>query len=150
MHYYYMDYSFLSLTIASEKGKIVRVCFGKQEYGTYQKTPVIAKAVEQLEEYVLHKRKEFSIPYVLKGTPFQEKVWKELEKIPYGEVKSYQEIARAIGNEKASRAVGMAIHNNPQAILVPCHRVIGKNHTLVGFAGGLPIKEKLLELEKEI
>ena len=84
----------------------------------------------------------------MKGTTFQRKVWKALTTIPYGETRSYQEIAKQVGNQKAARAVGMANHNNPIIIVVPCHRVIGKNKKLVGFGAGLEVKEMLLNIEK--
>lgn len=104
----------------------------------------------ELEEYFAGKRKTFSVPLSLHGTPFQKKVWTALCTIPYGETRSYSEIAEAVGNPKACRAVGMANNKNPILIIVPCHRVIGKNGSLVGYGGGLPIKEKLLKLEKTI
>ncbi len=101
----------------------------------------------QLDEYFQGKRKKFNIPYKLEGTAFQKKVWAELCKIPYGTTKSYKEIALAIGNAKASRAIGNANNKNPLGIIIPCHRVIGANGTLVGYAGGVDAKEYLLNLE---
>ncbi len=102
----------------------------------------------QLLEYFDGNRKSFDFPYELKGTEFQKKVWLALLNIPYGQTASYKDIARIIGDEKASRAVGNANNKNPIAIIVPCHRVIGTNGKLVGYAGGLHIKEMLLNLEK--
>ena len=102
---------------------------------------------QQLQEYFSGTRKEFQIPFQIKGTSFQKSVYQALMQIPYGSTCSYQDIAKAIGNPKASRAVGMANHNNCLPIIIPCHRVIGANKKLVGYAGGLSIKEKLLELE---
>ena len=90
----------------------------------------------------------FDLPLDPIGTEFQKKVWQALKEIPFGETRSYGEIAKLIGNEKASRAVGMANNKNPIAIIIPCHRVIGANGKLVGYAGGLDLKEKLLKLEK--
>lgn len=121
------------------------------EYSKGEKveTQLIKKAYEQITEYLEGKRKEFTLPLLIKGTTFQEKVWNELLKIPYGETKTYVEIAKKIGKEKASRAVGGACHNNPIMIVVPCHRVIGSNKKLVGYAGGLDIKEMLLKLEQK-
>lgn len=121
------------------------------EYSKGEKveTQLIKKAYEQITEYLEGKRKEFTLPLLIKGTTFQEKVWNELLKIPYGETKTYAEIAKKIGKEKASRAVGGACHNNPIMIVVPCHRVIGSNKKLVGYAGGLDIKEMLLKLEQK-
>lgn len=108
---------------------------------------LIKKAYIQIEEYIDGKRIKFELPLNLKGTEFQKNVWRELIKIPYGETRSYKDIAIAVGNEKASRAVGMANNKNPIPIVVPCHRVVGSNKKLVGYAGGLDIKEKLLNLE---
>ncbi len=102
---------------------------------------------KQLNEYFEGTRRTFDLPLELHGTDFQMKVWKALREIPYGEIRSYKEIAIAVGNEKASRAVGMANNRNPIFIIIPCHRVIGSNNTLVGYAGGLAMKQGLLELE---
>lgn len=101
----------------------------------------------QLQEYFEGTRKEFQFPYLMQGTAFQQEVYKALLKIPYGTTCSYQDIAIAIGNPKACRAVGMANHNNCLPILIPCHRVVGANKSLVGYAGGLGTKVKLLEIE---
>lgn len=106
------------------------------------------KTAKQLREYFEGKRKEFDIPLSLKGTEFQKNVWEALNQIPYGQTRSYKEIAATIGNERASRAIGMANNKNPCLIVIPCHRVIGSNKALVGYALGLDIKEKLLNLEK--
>ena len=103
----------------------------------------------QLNEYFLKKREKFSFPVKSSGTAFQQKVWNELCKISYGETNTYKEIAKKIGNEKAVRAVGTAIGRNPIAIVVPCHRVIGSNGSMIGYAYGIERKEKLLNLEKE-
>ena len=112
-----------------------------------KETPLIKKAAAQLGEYFEGKRKNFDLPLSLHGTDFQLKVWKALQKIPYGKMTSYGEIARVIGNAAACRAVGMANNRNPIAIVVPCHRVIGKDGSLTGYGGGLDLKEKLLKLE---
>ncbi len=106
-------------------------------------TPYVA----QLEEYFEGKRRIFDVPLDLKGTDFQISVWQALLRIPYGTTKAYSEIAREIKRPKAVRAVGGAIGANPVSIIVPCHRVIGKDGTLTGFGGGLEIKERLLRLE---
>lgn len=103
---------------------------------------------EQLDEYFAGTRTEFSFPYSLKGTPFQEKVWSVLQTIPYGETRSYKDIAEAIGQPKAFRAVGMANNANPIFIAIPCHRVIGSNGSLIGYGGGLEMKKALLDHEK--
>lgn len=111
-------------------------------------TEIIEKAYQQLTEYFAGKRTEFDVPIHLEGTEFQQKVWAALQTIPYGETRTYGEIAKQIGSPKAFRAVGGANHNNPVMILVPCHRVIGADGSLVGFGGGLDMKEYLLKLEK--
>lgn len=113
-----------------------------------QETPVLSQAKKQLEEYFFGNRTDFTIPLAPHGTVFQRQVWKELQKIPYGETRTYGQIAAAVGNPRSSRAVGMANHNNPIMILIPCHRVIGSNGKLTGYAGGLDKKEFLLKLEK--
>ncbi len=104
----------------------------------------------QLEEYFSGTRQAFDFPYRLRGTPFQERVWAALREIPYGQTRTYQQIAAAIGQPKACRAVGMANHANPLFIVIPCHRVIGANGSLVGYGGGLEMKKALLELEAGI
>ena len=121
------------------------------QQGTYilSETPFIHETYQQLSEYFQGKRKKFTIPLNPQGTRFQKKVWKELLKIPYGTTCTYQEIAKKIGHPKAYRAVGNANHQNPIPILIPCHRVVGKNNKLTGYTLGLPIKEYLLQLEKE-
>ena len=103
--------------------------------------------IEQLEEYFQGKRTEFDFPLDFAGTPFQVAVWHELLKIPYGETRSYGDIARNLGKPGASRAVGMANHENHIAIVIPCHRVVGQDGSLTGYAGGIHLKQKLLSLE---
>ena len=110
-------------------------------------TPLLKKASEQINEYFSGKRETFDLPLNPEGTEFMKKVWKQLLNIPYGETKTYKQIATEIGNEKAARAVGMANNKNPIPIIIPCHRVIGSNKKLVGYALGLDVKEKLLKLE---
>lgn len=111
-------------------------------------TKLTDKVCVQLQEYFEGKRKKFDFPYELHGTQFQKKVWGVLYEIPYGETRTYKDIAIAIGNPKASRAVGMANNKNPIIIVVPCHRVIGANGKLVGYAGGLEMKKGLLDMER--
>ncbi|MCD7781047.1 MAG: methylated-DNA--[protein]-cysteine S-methyltransferase, partial [Candidatus Gastranaerophilales bacterium] len=113
-----------------------------------QKNSVIEETVKQLDEYFNLKRKVFELPLKLTGTDFQKKIWNSLIKIPYGETISYKEIAKSAGNIKASRAAGNACNKNPIVIIIPCHRIIGTNKKLTGFAGGLDKKEFLLKLEK--
>lgn len=106
------------------------------------------QAADQLGEYFSGKRTVFDLPLDMKGTVFQKQVWEALCRIPFGETRSYQEIACEIGRPKAVRAVGMACHVNPVVIAVPCHRVIGKNGSLTGFGGGLDKKSFLLKFER--
>ena len=110
----------------------------------------LIQAQNEIEEYLKKERKVFDLPIKLKGTDFQKKVWNELLKIPYGEKRSYFDIAKNINKEKALRAVGTAIGKNPLLIVVPCHRVINKNGNLGGFACGVEVKKKLLEIENII
>jgi methylated-DNA-[protein]-cysteine S-methyltransferase len=107
-----------------------------------------AEAIRQLEAYFRGELKEFDLPVRMEGTEFQLSVWKELRKIPYGETRTYGELAKTIGNPKAMRAVGLANGQNPIPIIVPCHRVIGSDGSLTGFGGGIENKKKLLELER--
>jgi len=144
------------IEIKEQNGKITKLHFinpeelkQQKEFQQNEETPLIKQTYMQITEYLEGKRKNFTIPIQLKGTPFQIKVWQALQQIPYGETRSYQDIAEAVGSPKACRAVGMANHNNSIAIIVPCHRVIGKNNKLVGYAGGLDIKAKLLSIEKK-
>ncbi len=106
------------------------------------------KATQQLAEYLAGMRRDFDLKLAPKGTNFQQSAWAELRKIPYGKTKSYQDIANAIGRPNAARAVGMALNKNPIPLIIPCHRVLGKNGSLTGFAWGLETKEWLLALEK--
>lgn len=112
-------------------------------------TPLIEKCALQLNEYFTGTRKEFDLPLKPCGTKFQLKDWAALQKIPYGETCTYKDIAIAIGNENACRAVGMANHRNPISIVIPCHRVVGADGSLTGYGGGLHIKKYLLELEQK-
>ncbi|TCB42730.1 methylated-DNA--[protein]-cysteine S-methyltransferase [Acinetobacter terrestris] len=110
--------------------------------------PVLLETQKQLTEYFAGKRQQFDLPLDFAGTEFQQKVWQALLSIPFGETRSYRDIAEQIGNIKAVRAVGAANGKNPISIIAPCHRVVGKNGKLVGFAGGLDNKDILLRLEK--
>lgn len=141
-------------TIFEEKGAIIRVVLPDLDMSTngcqYVETPAITEAFNQLTEFLDGKRTEFNLKTEPKGTPFQKRVWAELLKIPYGKTASYQDIAVAIGNSKACRAVGLANNKNPIPIFIPCHRVIGKNGKMVGYAGGLDLKKYLLKMEQVI
>ena len=108
---------------------------------------ILERAIEQLEEYFAGKRKSFSLPLDLQGTPFQQSAWEALRLIPYGRTATYSEQAVAMRNPKAVRAVGAANGRNPVCIVVPCHRVVGADGSLTGYAGGLGVKKALLELE---
>jgi len=150
-YFYTYNRRFCNLFIAEESGKIRNISFTKDKIPddfTKGETPLIKKAINQIDEYFSGKRKTFNLPLVLHGTDFQIKVWNALQQIPYGETRSYGEIAIMIKNPKACRAVGMANNRNPIAIVIPCHRVIGSDGSLVGFGGGLGVKEKLLGLER--
>ena len=122
--------------------------FTQPQKALLQTTELLSMATIQLDEYFQGKRTTFSLPFKLTGTPFQLAVWKELQNIPYGQTTSYKEIAQKINKPKACRAVGMANNKNPLPIIIPCHRVIGSNGKLIGYAGGLKLKNYLLELEK--
>jgi len=112
--------------------------------------PILVETQRQLGEYFGGKRNSFSVPLDMRGTRFQKKVWAALRSIPFGETRSYGQLARQLGNPRASRAVGGANGRNPLSIIVPCHRVIGSDGQLSGFAGGLNVKAHLLELEQKI
>ena len=111
-------------------------------------SPLLDRAQRELEEYFAGRRRAFSVPLSIVGTPFQKKVWRALCGIPYGETRTYGEIAAMTGNEKAARAVGMANNKNPLPMFIPCHRVIGAGGALTGYAGGLEIKKILLGIEE--
>lgn len=138
------------VTLSSQGDKLVGCDFGQRPRGESRQTPVIAQAIEQLSEYFAGRRRVFTVPLEVHGTDFQRRVWRVLQDIPYGQAVSYQDIARAAGNVKACRAVGMANNRNPISILIPCHRVIGKNGSLVGYGGGLDKKIALLALEEAV
>lgn len=143
------------LLLAADDGAIFELQFPnhhKVHPGWVETAPrgPLADAVKQLHEYFTGRRTQFDLPLAPQGTPFQREVWRQLQEIPYGETVSYKELARRVGNPKASRAVGSANGKNPIAIIIPCHRVIGASGKLTGFGGGLPTKQKLLALEREV
>ncbi|MGL5416790.1 MAG: methylated-DNA--[protein]-cysteine S-methyltransferase [Clostridium sp.] len=145
----YLDVMNKILEIKEEDGFLISLDF-VDEKEKIEKTKETEEIKEQLEKYFEGNLKEFNIKRkFLKGTEFQKKVWEAVFNIKYGETKSYKEIGKMIGNEKASRAVGLANNKNPLLIIIPCHRVIGSNGKLVGYRGGLDIKEKLLSLESK-
>ena len=149
MHIHFYNYPTGTLGIAESNNAISHICYSnKTPFGfAIKETPLIKKAAAQLDEYFTGKRKAFDLPLELKGTSFQNAVWNALLAIPYGETRSYKEIAEYIGNPRACRAVGMANHRNPLAIIVPCHRVVEHSGGLGGYAGGLDVKRLLLDLE---
>lgn len=136
------------LTISEENDIIVEILFGQSENLT-EENNALKKAINEINEYLDGNRKEFTFPFQISGTEFQQKVYNELLKIPYGQTCSYGDIAKSIGNEKASRAVGNANNKNKLPIVIPCHRVIGKSKDLTGYAGALNVKEFLLNLENK-
>lgn len=139
------------ILIAEEDGTITLVGFLTRDpppEASRPLTPLLKEAVKQFGEYFAGDRREFDLPVRLRGTRFQLAVWNALRAIPYGETRSYADIAAAVGNEKACRAVGMANHRNPVSIIVPCHRVIGKGGSLTGYGGGIDKKEFLLNHER--
>lgn len=138
------------LGISEQAGAIMELFFAKDAQDSIggQATPLLKEAEKQLLEYLAGTRKTFDLPLAVEGTEFQKKVWEALRSIPYGETRSYKQVAEMLGQPSASRAVGMANNKNPILILTPCHRVLGSDGKLVGYAAGLDIKKKLLELEK--
>ena len=138
--------------ISEENGAVTRLeLLGAQlvraNQGSAPATPLLRDAQQQLHQYFAGERTQFDLPLTPAGTPFQQAVWKELQRIPYGETRTYGQIAAAVGNPKACRAVGMANNRNPIGIIIPCHRVVGSNGSLVGYATGLDHKRQLLDIE---
>ncbi len=142
------EYFTISETDSSSGGPIlVPRATGSNHQYNYFESGLLKEAAEQLYQYLDGKLKSFILPLAPEGTGFMKSVWDELLKIPYSRTASYKEIAQAVGNPKASRAVGLANNRNPIPIIVPCHRVVGISGKLVGYRGGLETKRKLLELE---
>jgi len=140
------------LRLVAEDGFLTELRFGGEPAvidGDIEENRLLDEAERQLGEYFCGARRQFDLPLRMKGTAFQLEDWEALREIPYGETVTYGEIARRIGRPKASRAVGIANHNNPISIIVPCHRVIGSNGKLTGYGGGLNVKQQLLELEQK-
>lgn len=148
---FYYDTEIGVIGIAEENGYISDMVFGKDGLidAEIAETRLIKKAFGQISGYLSGTRKSFDLPLLVEGTEFQEKVWNELLKIPYGETRTYGQIAEAVGNPKAVRAVGAANNRNSLPILIPCHRVVGANGSLTGYSGGLDAKRKLLEIEEK-
>jgi methylated-DNA-[protein]-cysteine S-methyltransferase len=156
MNYCYLDTPIGTLLIAGDDQTIRQIHFPKNGQPTSPEPDwsasargAIAEAARQLQEYFAGRRVEFDLLLAPEGTEFQRTVWRRLQEIPYGETISYGELAKRVGNPKASRAVGAANGSNPIPIVIPCHRVIGASGKLTGFGGGLPTKEHLLALESK-
>ncbi|MGN5765380.1 methylated-DNA--[protein]-cysteine S-methyltransferase [Acinetobacter calcoaceticus] len=154
--YMYMDSPVGALKLVAHDQALVAVMWDNEDHKRVRlaeliedrQHPMLHKVKQQLEEYFTGQRQQFDLPLDFQGTAFQQQVWQALLSIPYGETRSYKEIAVQIGNEKAVRAVGAANGKNPISIIAPCHRVIGSSGALVGFAGGLDKKQILLSLEQ--
>ncbi|MET8243726.1 methylated-DNA--[protein]-cysteine S-methyltransferase [Streptomyces sp. NPDC005202] len=131
------------LYMAAQRHRPPEETFGERDDSPF------GEAADQLEAYFAGELKEFTLELRLHGTPFQRSVWEQLRRIPYGETRSYGELADALGNPGASRAVGLANGKNPVGIIVPCHRVIGANGSLTGYGGGLDRKRRLLDFERQ-
>ncbi|NVN98651.1 MAG: methylated-DNA--[protein]-cysteine S-methyltransferase [Geobacteraceae bacterium] len=151
MNYCFVDTEIGRIAIAENEGMITGLFFEGEalpEQSVLQETALLQEASRQLAAWFKGELKEFSLPLAPEGTPFMKSVWQALCNIPYGKTASYKEIATAVGKPKAMRAVGMANNRNPLPVIIPCHRVIGADGSLVGYGGGLDIKVKLLELER--
>ena len=135
------------VTLVADDGALIEARFGG--FPISHESAVLDQAERELREYFLRERRAFDVPLAPRGTPFQLSVWEEVCRIPYGETRAYIDIARALGNEKACRAVGRANNRNPLPLFVPCHRVIGRDGSLVGYAGGMAAKKWLLSMEQE-
>ena len=145
-----------TLLLAADDHGLTRLCLPGETLDLAEAQPValanhplLAEAARQVEAYLAGERHTFDLPLALHGTPFQLRVWAELQTIPYGRTLSYGELAERLGSRARARAVGGAAHANPVAIIVPCHRLIGANGSLTGFGGGLPLKQALLDLERD-
>ena len=149
MQYAVMDSPMGPVTVASTGKGIASIHFGNSvPAGAVTDPSANYQTLEQLTEYFEGKRTQFDLPLDVAGTPFQKAVWNELLRIPYGETRTYGEIAKAIGRPGAARAVGMANHDNPIAVVIPCHRVVGRDGSLTGYAGGVHLKAQLLSIER--
>lgn len=156
--YMYMDSPVGALKLVAHDQALVAVMWDNEDHKRVRlaeliegrQHPMLLRVKKQLEEYFAGQRQQFDLPLDFQGTDFQQQVWQALLTIPYGEKRSYKDIAVQIGNEKAVRAVGAANGRNPISIIAPCHRVIGSSGALVGFAGGLDKKQILLSLEQQI
>lgn len=156
MHILRINSMFGTIELCEEDGALTRISLRSGESPELvpipcrtAPTPLLEEAEEQLNEYFCHLRTEFDLPIAPKGTAFQQAVWEQLDQIPYGETRTYGQIAEALGKPGASRAVGAACRANPLWIILPCHRVVGAKGDLTGYAYGTEVKQALLELEQE-
>jgi methylated-DNA-[protein]-cysteine S-methyltransferase len=136
-----------NIFLSTQDDSISELRFTTEEVSKEPLNSLLTEAKKQLDDYFSSKRKTFNLPVVLSGTPFQYQVWEAVNKIPFGQTTSYLKLSQVLGNPAAIRAVGAAIGANPILVIIPCHRIIGTNGQLTGYAGGLDRKEKLLELE---
>ena len=149
MDFYRFDTPLGPMALASEEEAIVRLYLPNTPTPRLmsRETPLLARGRDQLLEYMAGRRKTFDLPLAPQGTPFQQRVWAALRDIPYGQTRSYREIAQAVDCPKGFRAVGLANNRNPIPIFIPCHRVLGADGSLTGYAGGLELKKALLSIE---
>lgn len=138
------------ITIHESNNKITKISINEKNSVNTEESNLTKQTIKEINEYLDHKRTDFTIPLDPQGTDHQIKVWNELKKIPYSETRTYKELATSLGNPNASRAIGSACGKNPIMIIVPCHRVIGTNGKLTGYAGGIGVKEKLIDLETKL
>ena len=143
------DTPFGQMALAEEGGALTRLFLPGEAIPRIasRETPLLTRGRGEILAYLRGERRTFDLPLAPAGTPFQRAVWAELRRIPYGETRSYAQIAAGIGKPGAARAVGQANHRNPLPVFIPCHRVIGASGKLSGYGGGLELKQKLLELE---
>ena len=149
-NFFFYDTDIGKITIAEEDGYITHVLFGHENLpdSRVNETALLKDAHKQISEYLKGERRSFDLPLSPSGTEFQQRVWKALTGIPYGETVTYEDIARKVGNEKACRAVGMANNRNPISLIIPCHRVIGKNGKLTEYRKEIEIQKYQLKLER--
>ena len=149
MEFLLFDTSLGPIALGEEEGAITRLWLPGQPTPRLmsRETPLLKQGRQELLEYLAGERRDFDLPLHPRGTPFQRRVWQALEAIPYGQTRTYAQIAQAVDSPRGFRAVGMANHRNPIPIFIPCHRVVGSGGTLTGYAGGLALKKALLELE---
>ena len=143
--FYTSPFGLLKIGVADEK--VIHVSIAAQQDEANQPTALSTEVYRQLQEYFSGQRTEFSLPYKLRGTAFQQQVWAQIAKIPYGQTAAYKDIAQAVDKPRAFQATGRAVGANPLAIIIPCHRIVGNNGELTGYAFGIAMKKTLLDLE---